>query len=470
MVMLMACLFLSVSLTAQDIDEPIDKLISFPSRILKKANNKYTQLESQMERKGERALEKLAKQEKKLKKKVWSQDSVLAKQLFEIDTISYNSLETSLKQKAGNVKGHPTYIPFLDTINTSYKFLQQYSSKVNKAAVTKTLEKVEGMSDKLHQAEKIQQLVKNRRQYLKEQLGKLQMTQALRSYSKQVYYYEAQISEYRSILKQPEKWEQKAVDLLRKTKPFKTFLELNSIVGSIFSPSATSVQAANVPLIAGAQTNSQVSTIMQQAFAGANSSSQVVQAGMAQAQDQLKQLNSKLTKGGNDSDDELRDFKPNSQKVKSFLKRIEIGTNLQSTKGNAWLPTSTQWGLSAGYRINDRSIAGIGVAGSLGWGQNIRHIKMSYEGVSTRSYLDWKLKGSFWLSAGYELNYQQTISSIEELQSLNAWQQSALVGLSKKYNINKKVKGKMSLLWDCLSYKQLPRTQPLIFRFGYSIK
>jgi hypothetical protein len=468
-VMLIVCLFMSVSSNAQDTRERADKILSFPSRFLQKTQKKYTRLETRISRQSEQALRRFAKQEKKLQKKVCGRDSAAAKQLFDTSLISYKTLISTCKQQAGKMEGRPAYIPFLDTLTTSLQFLEQHKISLDNTALKDAAAKLDGVSSRLHKAEQIQQLINNRRQYLKEQLGRLQMTKALRGYAKQAYYYEAQVNEYRALLKQPEKWEQKAVDLLSKTKPFKTFMERYSIIGSIFQAPVATATPALSPLIAGAQTSSQVSAIMQQAVAGPNASPQLLQAGIAQAQDQLKQLTAKIT-GAGGSDEELRDFKPNNQKVKSFLKRIEIGTNLQSTRSNAWLPAATQWGLSAGYKLNDRSIVGMGVAGSLGWGQNIRRIKLSYEGVSARSYLDWKLKGSFWISAGYELNYQQTIASLQELKALDAWQQSALVGISKKYNISKKFKGKMSLLWDGLSYRQQPRTQPLIFRFGYSIK
>jgi len=42
--------------------------------------------------------------------------------------------------------------------------------------------------------------------------------------------------------------------------------------------------------------------------------------------------------------------------------------------------------------------------------------------------------------------------------------------LSKKYQVSKNLKGEMKLLWDFLSYQQVPRTQTILFRIGYSLK
>jgi hypothetical protein len=53
------------------------------------------------------------------------------------------------------------------------------------------------------------------------------------------------------------------------------------------------------------------------------------------------------------------------------------------------------------------------------------------------------------------------------LKDYNAWQRSALIGVSKKYKISKKVKGEMKLLYDFLANQHLPVSQPVLFRLGY---
>ncbi len=191
---------------------------------------------------------------------------------------------------------------------------------------------------------------------------------------------------------------------------------------------------------------------------------------MQQAQGQLQQLKNKINEMGNGSDDELPNFRPNHEKVKSFWHRCEVSTNIQSTRSNIWVPAATQLGLSLGYKLNDQSVIGLGMSGSIGWGKDIKHIVVSYEGASGRTYVDYKLRGSFWISGGYELNYRASFNHIEQLKNMSVWQPSGLIGLCKKYQAGKKFKGRMSVLWNFLSYQQIPRTQAFIFRFGYSIK
>jgi hypothetical protein len=124
-------------------------------------------------------------------------------------------------------------------------------------------------------------------------------------------------------------------------------------------------------------------------------------------------------------------------------------------------------GLGVGYKLNDKSAVGAGIAYKLGMG-TIEHISFSHQGIGLRSYLDYKLKKAICVTGGYEMNYNAAFKNIEQLRSYSAWQRSGLVGLSKKYSIGKNKKGEMKVLWDFLSYSQMPRTTPLIFRMGYS--
>ncbi|HEV8283664.1 MAG TPA: hypothetical protein VGQ09_05100 [Chitinophagaceae bacterium] len=165
-------------------------------------------------------------------------------------------------------------------------------------------------------------------------------------------------------------------------------------------------------------------------------------------------------------------FKPSSQKTKSFFRRLEYGTNIQTQKATNYYPVHTDIGLFIGYKLNDKSVLGIGGNYSIGLGRGWNNIQFSSEGAGLRSYVDWKLKGSFWISGGYEMNHKAAFNRIAQLHDLDAWQQSGLVGLSKVISVKTKFfkKTKLQLLWDFLSYQQLPRSQPFVFRIGYSVK
>jgi hypothetical protein len=80
------------------------------------------------------------------------------------------------------------------------------------------------------------------------------------------------------------------------------------------------------------------------------------------------------------------------------------------------------------------------------------------------------MKGSFYASGGFEYNYTTPFATFSQLPRLQEWTRSGLIGVVKTVSMNNRVfkKTSLSLLWDFLSYQQLPRTQPLLFRVGYT--
>lgn len=166
----------------------------------------------------------------------------------------------------------------------------------------------------------------------------------------------------------------------------------------------------------------------------------------------------------------MPNFKPNHQKTKGFFKRLEFGTSLQTTHSSYYFPTTSDFGLSIAYKLNDNNDLGIGASYKVGWGNDLRHMHFSSQGIGLRSFFDIQMSKKIYASGGFECNYQQPIVSGQQLMHLNNWQQSGLIGISKVIQMNTKLfkKTKLQLLWDFLSYRQIPRTQPLIFRVGYS--
>jgi len=291
------------------------------------------------------------------------------------------------------------------------------------------------------------------------------MGKELKKMNKEVYYYQQQLSEYKSILKDRKKIEQKAMAELQKLPAFTAFMKKNSQLAQLFRlPDNYGTPES----LAGLQTRASVQNQITARFASSGvNPQQYMGQQMQMATAELSKIKDKLNKmGGGSGDIEMPDFKPNSQKTKSFLKRIEYGANVQSQKTNMLLPVTSDIALTAGYKLNDKSVIGIGASYKLGWGSGWKNIKLSNEGVGLRSYMDMKLKGSLWVSGGYEQNYQRAFTQINQLKDYNAWQTSGLIGLSKKYKIGKKTNN-LQLLWDFMSYQQLPRRQPIVFRVGY---
>jgi hypothetical protein len=150
------------------------------------------------------------------------------------------------------------------------------------------------------------------------------------------------------------------------------------------------------------------------------------------------------------------------------LQRLELGTDVQTAKNNYYFPTTTDFGVSLGYKLGHDNILGVGASYKMGWGNGFRHIALSSQGVGLRSFLEVKVRYGLSLSGGLEYNYAQPFSSYQDIRKIERWTQSGLVGLSKRIPAKGKYfKGtKLQLLWDFLSYQQVPKTQPILFRIG----
>ena len=479
-----AAIVVTICIHAQSAAQAQDTIHSpqLPAKYLDHISSKAASLEQKLDKKTTKALLQLQKQEARIRQKLAKKDSLKAVAVFGNAREQYNQLE----QKLANSSSLQQYIPSLDSLGTSIKFLQQNPQLVLSPTggaggglqqkLRDASGKVQAMETQFQKAEEVKKFLKERSQYFKDQLGQLGFAKELKQLNKQAYYYSAQLQEYKALLKDHKKAERKALELLSKTKLFQNFMRKNSMLASLFRmPDDPSDPTAQQASLTGLQTRAQVTGMIQQQIAtGGPNAQQQFQQNLQGAQSQLSELKNKLNQlGASSSDAEMPEgFKPNNQKTKSFLKRLEVGTNIQSQKANGYFPTTSDIGLSMGYKLNDKSIIGLGGSYKMGWGQNIRHINITHQGVGLRSFMDWKIKGSFWLSGGYETNYRSEFKDIDELKEYSAWQNSGLVGLSKVMSLKTKFfkKTKLQLLWDFLSYRQVPRTQKIIFRIGYNIR
>ncbi len=452
-----------------------DSLVNYvvPDKYLDVVGDKAERLERKLNKKSDKALSNLQKQESRIQSKLTKLDSLKAKEVIGSAKEQYSRLEKKLQDTKLR-----QYIPSLDSIETSLNFLHHNPQFLSTAKdvqqkLKDAQEKINGLKGELQKAEDIKRFLKERKQYLKDQLSKLGFDRELKRLNKEVYYYSAQIKEYKELLKDQEKVERKALELLSKTKVFKDFMAKNSMLASLFRLPRDPNDPSTLANLAGLQTRAQVNALIQnQVASGGPIAAQQLRQGVQQAQSQLNQLKDKLNRfGGSSGDVEMPEgFKPNNQKTNSFLQRLELGANIQSQRSNGFFPVTSDIGLSLGYRLNDKSTVGVGVSYKVGWGKDIQHINITHQGIGLRSFVDWKIKGTFWLTGGYESNYRREFKTMDELKYLNAWQQSGLIGLSKVLSLKTKFfkKTKVQLLFDFLSYEQVPRTQPLIFRIGYN--
>lgn len=468
-----AFIFLALQMQAQsDPAEQSDSLVQLPAAYLDKVSSRAGQLEGKLDKKSEKIFQRMMKREAKMKKKLARIDSSAAVEIFNNTSQKYQQI----KQRLASPNGLTQYFPKLDTLSTSLKFIENNpqllsSIKNGKEKLKEAMSKMNGLEDQFKKAEDIKQFLRERKRFLKEQLSKFGFARELKKMNKEIYYYSQQVNEYREMLKDSKKIESKALALLSKTKLFRDFMKRNSMLASFFPmPGGPGGNASPQGVgFAALQTRAQVTGFLQQAGFNASNGISQLRKNIQDAGSQLDQLRSRMSQTGGDGLD-MPDFKPNAQKTKSFFKRLEYGTTLQSQKANGFFPVTSDLGLSVGYKLNDKSVIGIGASYKVGLGSGWKNIKLSNEGVGLKSFIDWKIKGSFWMTGGYEQNYRTVFNSIDQLKDFNAWQQSGLVGVSKIVSLKTKFlkKTRVQLLWDFLSYNQRPVTQPVLFRIGYN--
>ena len=479
---LLTCLHAS----AQDSTTRIEQVMSVPDKVFLRVDKRAEQAEALLTKQTEGYLGRLEKQEQRLKRRMMKKDSLKAVEVFGDVKARY----TQLKATSGKVSRFAqVYSGRLDSLAAGLQFIQaaEWGSLAEKVDLQKSLDKLSGLQDKLNQTDQISRYLRQREHQLKEQLGQLGMLKEFRRYREQVYYYQAQLKEYKDLFERPDKLAQRMLGMAEKLPQFRGFFVRHSQLAGMFSlPGAETVEAGSAAVseanIQGLQTSASINEVLQDRF-GSNRSmvSQALQQGgrskgglqnpISVLKDQVSHYASGSVGNGNRNDGErMLDFKPNSQKTKRFIQRLEVGMNVQTQRARSFFPATSDLGLSIGYKLNERSVIGVGGAYKMGWGRDIRHVSISHQGVGGRSFFDYKLKGNFWLLGGWEMNYRREFRNIDVLKDYSAWQKSALLGVSKKYQIGSKMKGNLQMLYDALWKQQTPRTQPITFRLGYGLK
>lgn len=457
-------------------DSTIHKLVSFPDKLFSSIENKTAAVEGKLNEKNTKYLAKLQRQESKLKKKLLPKDSILAQQLFQ----EVESIYTSLQVVPQNVSKYSSvYSGHLDSLTTALNFLKNNdaaSSLVNNPQVEKTLQRLQGLQGRLNQSDQIQKYLQQRQQLLKEAFQKLGMAKELRRYQKQAYYYSEQVRACKEIFEDPGKLEARLLEVVMQLPQFRDFFAKHSQLGGLFAlPGASGSSTASLQ---GLQTRAMLNEQLAQRFGPGADVTQMLQQNLQAAQASLSALRNKVGQysrgayGNTEGEIEQSDFKPkNHQKTKSFFKRLEVGGNIQTQKARSYFPITSDIAATLGYQINDNSVAGIGISGKVGLGSGWNDIRFSQQGLAFRSFLDWRIKGGFYASGGFEMNQWTQMRTIEQFKNYPLWQKAGLLGLTKKYTISKKLKGNAQLLWDYLSYQQRPRMQnAVLIRVGYNLK
>ncbi len=488
--MALLCLF-RMSSYGQAVDSSAGKVLSFPSRFLSRLQSHTSSLDRQLTQQTTNYLQKMQKREEKMRRKLSGVDSNAAKELFGASAQQYAAMAQKIQTDTGhpNMPMNGTYMPYVDSLSGTLGFLQKNPGLINGTggngtvvggAATAASEKLQSMTGhfqalqaKMADADAIKAFVQQRKQQISAYISQHADVQGLlgKQYAglnQDVYYYSQQLRQYKDMWSHPDEMEQKALAVLNRLPAFETFMKNNSQLAGLFSVPGNYGSPAG---LAGLQTRGQVAQQIQSQVAAAGSGgADALQSNMQSAESQLDGYKEKLTKlGQGNGDMDMPDFKPDDQRTKTFLHRLEYGANFQTTHNNYYFPMVTDFGFSLGYKLGHSNVVGVGASYKVGWGNGIQHVALSSQGVGLRSFLEVKVKSSWYATGGFEYNYTTPFTSFQDIREIQDWTKSGLIGVSKTVSMKSRFfkQTKLQLLWDFLSYQQVPKTQPILFRIGY---
>ncbi|MFT3945350.1 MAG: hypothetical protein QM763_00135 [Agriterribacter sp.] len=487
-------------------DSSINAVVTFPDKYLNEADSKIDEIDRQLTRQTEKYLTSFSKQEERLRRKMAKVDSSFARRFFGNTQQRYNELSQKLDAANGKFDklSSGDYFPGLDSLQGSLAFLKDAKQLISKSKnirekIDGTLGKANQLQQKLKASADIQSYLKQRQQELLNIMSRYKgfskaAGKYMGKYQQQVFYYSQQLREYKTLLNDPDKLARRLTDIANSLPSFQQFMKKYSMLAALFPRGD---DYGSPQSLAGLQTRADVQQILQQRLAiiptgnAANSNpAQYVQQQLQEAGKALSGVQEKLSKLSNGDAGSAGDiampekFTPNEQKTKKFRERLQYSVSFQSQRQTNYYPASTDFSLTAGYKIDDKSVIAVGFSAKMGWGKGWKNMKITGEGVGFRVYGELKapdlfktnsrFMGSLWLTAGAELNYSKTIESLAVFKNYSNWTMSSLAGLTKKYSISsplkkgKKMQGTISVLYDFLYNRHIPPTPAFVWRVGYN--
>jgi hypothetical protein len=462
---------------AKSIDSPLsDTLQRISFEYISAVNHKVKKYYKRIETKTERTLQKLSLWENKIKHGLLKINPSAAERLFGSGKQTFSTVLEEIrngKEIFNNYNNH--YDDYKENLLINLKYLDLNKKNLNKKfgqSIEQTKKKIDSLKNIITEAEALQEFIKKRKKELiNVSLEYIGNSKYLSRINKEAWYYTETLKNYNEIFSEPGKVELITKDILNCIPAFKEFIKHNGILAGLFDIPNTTAE-----LLPGMQTINSVQEIIQTRIVAMGPfAQQIVSENLRSAHSALNKLQENIFKNvltnGGDEYSEMPNFKPNNQKTKTFAQRIDFGFNVQFSQSNSLFPSSSDFALTVAYKLNDRSSAGLGTSYKLGLGK-IEHIKFTHEGIGFRSFLDWKLKGKFYLLGGAEINHIANVDKATLATGnvhTKSWQQSALLGIMKKFSGKGKwVKStNLQLLYDFLAKKHTPVGRQWVFRVGY---
>jgi hypothetical protein len=355
------------------------------------------------------------------------------------------------------------YLPKMDSLLTSSALLRSITGNESLDVLT---EKLKGLQGAYFEAADIQKQISERLNgFIERYKGKIPLkeVQKIKQISQTA---KAQIQEFKNLIENPSPKVERLIDLAVQQQSFEGFFAQHAELSRLFKSPSLSV-GGNKP-DPGLQTVAQLEKQIQDKFGNSGKSllaKQQQNGQQAISGVQIDMLNTILGASGKSASEP----QINTESVKPASKRFSFSTDIRSQRSNGWLPAYSEIGLNIGYRLSQNFIGGIGVSGRVGWGKGFSEFKVSMEGVGIRSFVDYKIKGGFYATGGFEAIYDPLPDLQSRVTTFSQWQKNGLIGLKKGFRIkNGFIKGaSMKLMWNYLSYSQRGVVPPFDFRIGY---
>jgi len=481
----------SFSSQAQDNSDILSNINA--DKYFKTVNEKSRSFNNSVDKYTQKVLSRMLKQEQKMRSIVTKKDSMLSKRLFDYAIDSIQRLKSMIKNKETRVENflHRSRIPYVDSLKKSLLFFEKNTTALKSlnsmsASISGAREQVSGVESKTEALNKIQAFLQDRKNILSAELKAFpQLTKHIQQFCKEAFYYKAQIAAYKETLSSPDKIEK---IVLGKLQNIPAFQKLGHQLPGPFSSlvfNGNSTQSSEAILVDSGQNiteglpaRASVQKFIQTFSPGISASFdplQQIRQQVDKADEQMPTMPEKLldmfrsakNKLSTSSQQNENDFASNSQRVKSFWKRIDYGADLQFGKSVNYLPATSNITLKLGYQLDDKKTVGIGIAYIMGMGYGWKNIAITHQGIGLKSYIKWNWKKGFALQGEAGWNYMAQFKNIEALKNNIPWQKAGLIGISKDLKLTKKVKANIQFMFDLFYKTHIPYTQPTVFRFGY---
>lgn len=446
-------------------------------------DKKYASLNNLIRRRTVKTLERMKKRELALQQALQSKDSLKARELFGASRAKYDQLIKDFQTPVDQKTAFPLkeYVPGADSTHTALRFLEQGAGLQVPSAgqmqrIRNASEQIQQVEAKLQRSEDIQQYLGQRELQLKAQLSQYGLGKELSGINQEAFYAQQQLVEYKSMINDKQKLEEGLLSKLNQQPAFTAFMKKNSYLGQLFS---LPDNYGSVQTLTGLQTRAQVDQLIGQFtnVSGGNNAgadpTQFLQQQMQQAQQQISTLKDKLKAlgiSGGSGDITMPQTRPNDERTKTFLHRMEYGFGMQTQQTTTILPALANLSFTVGYKLNQKSSFGVGVSYRLGVGTGLNHVSFSNQGIGFNSYIDVYLKGNFGINGGVEYNYMQGFTHLPSIYQADIWQTSGLIGLIKRTKVAAKKSATVQLLYDVFYRQHIPSSAPLVFRVGYVFK